>query len=48
MQNERMPFEARDSGPFYHGTKAHLKRDELLQAGSTVWNPRAPLRMTPT
>lgn len=25
MQNERMPFEARDSGPFYHGTKAHLR-----------------------
>ena len=80
-----MPSEARDSGPFFHGTKADLKPLDSLEPGyssnfgerrkanyiyltatldaatwgrnsrwardqaeSTVWNPRAPLRMTPT
>lgn len=33
MQNEPMPSEARDSGPFYHGTKAHLRPRDLLEPG---------------
>src|SRR5512141_1109457 len=33
MQNEPLPSEARDSGPFYHGTKAHLKPGDLLEPG---------------
>jgi len=28
-----MPSEARDSGPFYHGTKADLKPGDLLEPG---------------
>lgn len=26
MEKEPMPSEAKDPGPFYHGTKADLKR----------------------
>ena len=33
MQNEPMPSEPRDSGPFYHGTKAHLEPGDLLEPG---------------
>ena len=33
MQNGPMPSEAQDSGPFYHGTKAHLKPEDLLEPG---------------
>ena len=33
MQNEPMPSEATDSGPFYHGTKAHLMPGDLLEPG---------------
>ena len=28
-----MSSEARDSGPFYHGTKADLKQEDLLEPG---------------
>ncbi len=84
-ENEPMPSEAKDFGPFFHGTKADLQPGDLLEpgygsnfgervranyiyltatldaatwvqnwrwasdpAGSTAWNPRAPLRTTPT
>lgn len=81
-----MPSEAKDFGPFFHGTKADLQPGDLLEpgygfqyrrahegelhlpdrnpgggplgvqnwrwardpAGSTAWNPRSLLRMTPT
>jgi rifampin ADP-ribosylating transferase len=33
MENEPMPSEARDSGPFYHGMKADLKPGDLLEPG---------------
>jgi rifampin ADP-ribosylating transferase len=33
MENEPMPSEASDSGPFYHGTKADLKSEDLLEPG---------------
>ena len=33
MENERVPSEAPDSGPFYHGTKADLKPGDLLEPG---------------
>jgi hypothetical protein len=34
MENEPTPFSAPDSGPFYHGTKADLKRGDLLEPGN--------------
>lgn len=33
MNDEPMPFEAPDFGPFYHGTKADLKPGDLLEPG---------------
>jgi hypothetical protein len=33
MTNEAVPSEARDLGPFFHGTKADLKPGDLLQPG---------------
>lgn len=36
MQNESMPSEAKDLGPFYHGTKADLQPGALLNSG---WAP---------
>jgi rifampin ADP-ribosylating transferase len=33
MENQPMPSEARDSGPFFHGTKADLKPGDLLEPG---------------
>ena len=33
MENEPTPSEAKDPGPFYHGTKADLKPGDLLEAG---------------
>ena len=33
MQNEPMPSGAKDSGPFFHGTKAHLEPGNLLEPG---------------
>jgi hypothetical protein len=33
MENEPMPSEARDSGPFHHGSKADLKPGDLLEPG---------------
>ncbi len=33
MENEPMPSEAKDPGPFYHGTKAGLKPGDLLEPG---------------
>jgi rifampin ADP-ribosylating transferase len=33
MENEPVPSQARDSGPFYHGTKADLKPGGLLEPG---------------
>jgi hypothetical protein len=33
MENKPTPSEAKDSGPFYHGTKADLKPGDLLEAG---------------
>jgi hypothetical protein len=33
MENEPMPSEAKDSGPFYHGTKADRRPGELLEPG---------------
>jgi len=33
MEIEPMPSEARDSRPFYHGTKADLKPRDLLEPG---------------
>jgi Rifampin ADP-ribosyl transferase len=33
MENEPMPSEARDSGPFFHGTKADLRPGDLLEPG---------------
>jgi hypothetical protein len=35
MENEPMPSEARDSAPFYHGTKADLKPGDLLEPGDS-------------
>jgi rifampin ADP-ribosylating transferase len=33
MENEPMPSEPRDSGPFFHGTRADLKPGDLLEPG---------------
>lgn len=33
MENERMPSEAQDAGPFFHGTKAELQPGDLLEPG---------------
>jgi hypothetical protein len=33
MQNEPIPSEAQDSGPFYHGTRAELKPGDSLEPG---------------
>ena len=33
MENEPAPPRIRDSGPFYHGTKADLKPGDLLEPG---------------
>ena len=33
MKNQPMPSEAHISGPFYHGTKAHLEPGDLLEPG---------------
>jgi rifampin ADP-ribosylating transferase len=33
MENEPLPSQAQDPGPFYHGTKADLKPGELLGPG---------------
>lgn len=33
MENEPTTSEAEDAGPFFHGTKADLKPDDLLRAG---------------
>ena len=33
LQIEPRPSEAKESGPFYHGTKAHLKPGDLLEPG---------------
>ena len=33
MENEPIPSEAQDSGPFYHGTRASLKPGDLLEPG---------------
>jgi rifampin ADP-ribosylating transferase len=33
MENQSMPFGARDSGPLYHGTKADLRSGDLLEPG---------------
>ncbi len=33
MKNESMPSEAKDFGPFYHGTRADLKPGDVLEPG---------------
>ena len=33
MENESLPSEAKDPGPFFHGTKADLKTGDLLEPG---------------
>ena len=33
MDNKPMPSEARDPGPFFHGTKADLKPGDVLEPG---------------
>jgi rifampin ADP-ribosylating transferase len=33
MENDPLSSEAKDSGPFYHGTKADLKPGDLLEPG---------------
>lgn len=33
MTNEPMPSEAKESGPFFHGTKADLRPGDLLEPG---------------
>jgi hypothetical protein len=33
MENELMPSEAKDSEPFFHGTRADLKPGDLLEPG---------------
>jgi rifampin ADP-ribosylating transferase len=33
MRNEPMLSEAKDAGPFYHGTKADLQPGDLLEPG---------------
>jgi Rifampin ADP-ribosyl transferase len=33
MNDEAVPTEANDAGPFYHGTKVDLQRGDLLEAG---------------
>ena len=33
MESEAVPFGARDSGPFFHGTKADLSPGDLLEPG---------------
>lgn len=33
MENEPIPSEAQDSGPFYHGTRAELKPGDSLEPG---------------
>jgi Rifampin ADP-ribosyl transferase len=33
MENEPMPSQVQDSGPFYHGTKADLRPGDLLVPG---------------
>ncbi len=33
MTNAPMPSEAKDTGPFFHGTKADLQPGELLEPG---------------
>ena len=35
MENEPIPFEVQDSGPFYHGTKADLRVGDLLEPGNS-------------
>ena len=32
-ENEPVPSEARDAGPFFHGTKAGLQPEDLLEPG---------------
>ena len=33
MENDSLPSEAKDPGPFFHGTKADLKTGDLLEPG---------------
>lgn len=33
MENDSLPSEAKDRGPFFHGTKADLKTGDLLEPG---------------
>jgi Rifampin ADP-ribosyl transferase len=33
MENDPMSFEVNDTGPFFHGTKADLRPDDLLEPG---------------
>ena len=35
MENQRSSSEAKESGPFYHGTKADLKPGDLLKPGDS-------------